>query len=376
MAGLRRARRTSGIAGRLIIAMVFVVLAGGLTAWLVASAVGPRVFHDHLENAEETSGSMATHAEAAFVSASAVTLSVALGASVATSLVVSLLLSRRIGASLGSMSTVAAQVAAGRYDVRVIPPHIGVEFDDLADAFNRMGARLEQSERMRRRLMADVAHELRTPVATIAGYLDALEEGVEDLTPATVDVLRAQAARLTRLASDLAAVTSAESGALTLALEPAAPGELASFAAEVARPRYEAKGVELTVFVDDDLPPVSADRDRLGQVLGNLLDNALRHTPTGGRVDVTARRIPDGVRLGITDSGDGIDPAHLPHVFERFYRVDAARDRGHGGSGIGLAIARALVEAHGGIVSVHSDGVGRGATFTVDLPSYPAAPRR
>jgi two-component system sensor histidine kinase BaeS len=368
MASVRRAPRASGIAGRLIVAMVLVVVAGGFTAWLVASAVGPGVFHLHMEHAEETPGSVAAHAEEAFVSASTVTLAVALGASVATSLVVSLFLSRRIGASLGSMSAVAAQVAAGRFDVRVVPPRIGSEFDELADAFNRMGARLDQNEAMRRRLMADVAHELRTPVATIAGYIDAIEEGVEELTPATADVLRTQASRLTRLAADLAAVTRAESGALPLALEPTPPAELMAAAAEAARPAYEARDVGLEVETADSLPPVVADADRLGQVLGNLLDNALRHTPVGGRVRVTAQRNRGGVRFTVADNGEGIDTEHLPHVFERFYRADTARDRGHGGSGIGLAIVRALVDAHRGKVSVHSDGPGRGTTFIVDLP--------
>ncbi|PZR51677.1 two-component sensor histidine kinase [Xylanimonas oleitrophica] len=376
MAATRRSSRISGIAGRLIVAMVLVVLAGGLTAWLVASAVGPGVFRVHMEHAEQTPGSVAAHAEEAFVSASTVTLAVALGASVATSLVVSLFLSRRIGASLGSMSAVAAQVAAGRFDVRVVPPRIGAEFDDLAEAFNQMGTRLDQNETMRRRLMADVAHELRTPVATIAGYLDAIEEGVEQLTPSTAEVLRSQASRLTRLAADLAAVTRAESGALPLALESADAGDLVAAAVDAARPSYESKGVALAGRVEDQLPPIAADRDRFGQVLGNLLENALRHTPGGGTVEIIVSRAHGGVRFAVVDTGEGIDAEHLPHVFERFYRVDTARDRGHGGSGVGLAIVRALVTAHGGTVSVRSDGPGGGTSFVIDVPPALAALRR
>ena len=367
--------RTSGIAARLIVAMVLVVVAGGLTAWLVASAVGPGVFHLHMEHAGQAPGSVVAHAEEAFVSASAVTLGVALGASVATSLVVSLFLTRRVGASLGKMSAMAAQVAAGRFNVRLVPPRIGAEFSELAEAFNQMSTRLDQNETMRRRLMADVAHELRTPVATIAGYLDALEDGVEQLTPATAEVLRVQASRLTRLAADLAAVTRAESGALPLAIEPTEAGDLVSAAVGAARPSFESKGVTLASRVDDHLPQVAADRDRFGQVLGNLLENALRHTPAGGRVLVVATSAPTGVRFTVVDTGEGIDREHLTHVFERFYRVDTARDRGHGGSGVGLAIVRALVIAHGGTVSVRSAGPGKGTAFLIDVPPAPTGPR-
>ena len=369
MTAVLRTFRASGIAGRLIVAMVVVVVAGGLTAWVAASAIGPAVFELHMQYAEHTPGSAAVHAEEAFVSANRVTLAVALGASVATSLIVTLFLSRRIGASLGAMAAVATEVAAGDFDVRVVAPRIGAEFDLLAEAFNGMATRLDETERTRRRLMADVAHELRTPVSTIAGYLDAIEEGVEELTPTTLEMLRGEASRLTRLAADLAAVTRAESGTMPLALEATAPGDLVTGAADAARPRFNAKGVALTVNLDDDPRVIAADRDRFGQVLGNLLENALRHTPAGGEVEVRVRNTRDSVRIAVIDSGEGIENEHLAHVFERFYRVDTARDRGHGGSGVGLAIVRALVVAHGGGVSVDSYGAGSGTTFTVEVPA-------
>lgn len=367
--------RLSGIGSRLVAAMVLVVVSGGLAAWLVAPAVGPGVFRQHMERASHEPGSVAAHALEAFVSASTVTLAVALGASVMTSLVISLVVSRRVGSSLGGMSAVAAQVASGRFDVRVVPPGLGSEFDELAEAINGMAGRLGRNEEMRRRLMADVAHELRTPVATIAGYLDALEEGVEELTPATTDVLQAQASRLTRLADDLSAVARAEAGALPLDLMPVHPGELVEVAAHAVRAQYVSGAVRLVTHVQHGVGPVAADRDRFGQVLGNLLDNALRHTPAGGEVRLSAERRGNGVRFTVADSGEGIAAEHLPHVFERFYRVDSARDRGHGGSGIGLAIVRALVVAHGGAVSAFSAGAGRGATFVVDLPARAARHR-
>lgn len=378
---MTRARRgkalaLGGIGGRLLAGMALVIVAGGLTAWLVAGAVGPTLFHRHMAEAAESAGTTAEatalHAEEAFVSAGALTVAVALGASALTSLLATVVLARRMGASLGSMSEVAAQVAAGRFDARVPRPRVGSEFDELADAVNEMAARLERDEALRRRLMADVAHELRTPVTTISAYLDGLEDGVQELGPETVDVLRSQASRLTRLAADLAAVTRAESRELRLDRRAVAPRTLLATAAAAARERYAEAGVELVVEgaadADGALPRVSVDADRFGQVLGNLLDNALRHTPRAGRVTLSAERHGDGVRFAVTDTGEGIDPVHLPHVFERFYRVDTARDRAHGGSGIGLAITRALVHAHGGSISAESAGRGTGVRFVIDLP--------
>jgi signal transduction histidine kinase len=348
-------------------AMTLVVVAAALAAWLVAAAIGPTLFHRHMQQAD-SSGTVLEHAENAFASASALTLTVALVAAVVTALAVSLVIARRVGSSLAALSRAASEVAAGRFDVQLPRPGIGIEFDELADAFATMTARLHQDEEVRRRLLGDVAHELRTPVTTISAYVDAIEEGVQELTPETVEVLRAQASRLTRLATDLAAVTQAESGALALHLQTLQAAELVEASASAARARADDADVELVIRTDGGQPDVRVDPDRLAQVLGNLLDNALRHTPAGGVVGISSVATPTGVRLTVADTGEGIAAEHLPHVFERFYRVDTARDRSSGGSGIGLAIVRALVEAHGGTVSVHSDGPGHGTRFDVEIP--------
>jgi len=169
------------------------------------------------------------------------------------------------------------------------------------------------------------------------------------------------------LSTDLAAVTQAESGALRLEPRKITPDALVERAIAAARTRADDAGLELVAMPEPDLPELWVDVDRLGQVLGNLLDNAIRHTPPGGTVSLAAQRTDVGVRFTVTDTGEGIAAEHLPHVFERFYRADAARDREHGGSGIGLAIAKALVEAHDGSISAFSAGPGRGASFVVDL---------
>jgi signal transduction histidine kinase len=175
---------------------------------------------------------------------------------------------------------------------------------------------------------------------------------------------------LTRLSEDLGAVARAEEQGLALQTAPVDPAALAASAVAAAEDGYAAKGVRLTVETPPTLPQVRVDRDRMGQVLANLLGNALRHTPSGGRVTVAATSTdPRSVELSIADDGDGIPAEHLPHVFERFYRVDEARDRAHGGSGIGLAIVKAFVEAHDGTIAASSPGPGRGSTFTVRLPA-------
>lgn len=372
MTAARTPGRT-GIAVRLLVAMALVLVSAALAAGLVAAAVGPVLFHQHMRDAEQEPGTTVEHAERAFASASTVTLTVALVAAALTALVACTVLARRIGSSLGTLSSAAGQVSAGRFDIRLQRPRIGVEFDELADAFNAMAGRLSRDEELRHRLMTDVAHELRTPVATIVAYLDALEDGVQELTPQTVEVLRTQAARLTRLSSDLGAVTQAESGVLVLHPRPASAADLVQATVAGAAARARQVGVSLHGEVEPALPDLTVDTERIGQVLANLVDNAVRHTPAGGQVLLHARRTPEGVRLSVVDTGEGITVEHLPHVFERFYRVDTARDRAHGGSGVGLAIAKALTEAHGGTITVHSAGTGHGTQFAVDLP-VPAQP--
>ena len=374
----RRWPHAQGLAGRLLAALALVVLAGGLTAWLVAGAVGPAVFHDHMIEAglhEETPAVL--HAEKAFRSSSAIALTIALGASVLASLGVSLFLTRRIATPLRTLAAAATRVSAGGFDARVASPRLGTEFEQLAQAFNDMADQLRESDALRQRLLSDVAHEVRTPVAVLNAYLEAVEDGVETLDPQTVAVLRDQGSRLARLAADLSSVTRAEHGDLALVVAPATVHDVLERARAAAAERFVAHDVELAVDVQDHLPQIAVDPDRIGQVLGNLTENALRHTPAGGRVVLSAS-LAEGtsVCLAVTDTGEGIDPEHLPHIFERFYRVDTARDRDHGGSGIGLAIVRAIVVAHGGRVTAHSRGRGAGARFEVHLPAHRAANHR
>ena len=356
-------------ATRLLLAQALVLIAGALTIWLVASAVGPSIFHDHLEQAGVAHSEEETrHVEEAFGTALLVSISVALVAAVATALAVSWYFSRRIQRSIGLVAEASSQIAAGRYDTHVDDPGLGAEFATLAGTYNRLADRLEATETTRRRMLADLAHEMRTPLATIDAHLEALEDGVRHLDSDTVTVLRSSTQRLRRLAEDIGAISHAEEGNLRLDPRPVDAATVAATAADAARDRYQSKGVRL----DADLRPagqVNIDPDRIGQALGNLIDNALRHTPVGGSVTVSCRRVGQWVEYAVADTGEGIAAEHLPHLFDRFYRVDSARDRRQGGSGIGLAITKALIEAHGGGVFASSSGSGLGSTFTLRLPA-------
>ena len=364
-------RRGAGLAGRLLLAQVLVLMAGALTAWLVATIVGPSVFHAHLarSNVGSTSAQI-LHTEKAFRSASAISLSLALLAALVAALAVSVYMTRRIGRSVATIATAASDVAGGHYDVRVPGPGLGPEFDALALGFNQMAGRLGSVEATRRRLLADLGHEMRTPVATLDAYLEALEDGVATLDPETAALLRAQTGRLARLSEDISSVSRAEEGQVRLDLQQVQLELVVAAAVDSFAEAFNAKGVRLLVHVSTPLPDVRMDRDRIGQVLGNVLDNALRHTPAGGTVTISAASSPRAgvVELSVADTGEGIPAEHLPHVFDRFYRVDAARDRAHGGSGIGLAIARALAEAHGGELTATSPGTRRGSIFRLLLP--------
>jgi signal transduction histidine kinase len=249
------------------------------------------------------------------------------------------------------------------------------EVRELAQAFNEMAAALEQAETLRRNMIADVAHELRTPLSVLQGNLRAILDDVYPLDKTEVANLYDQTRLLSRLVNDLHELAQAEAGQLQLRLQPTDVGGLVHKAAAAFGPVAEARGVTLNCQAPPDLPSVLADSARLTQVLHNLLTNALHFTPPGGTISLSAGQNgklngqPASLWLAVRDTGEGILPEHLSHVFDRFYRADPARSRASGGSGLGLAIARAIVEAHGGEMCVASDGVpGRGSVFTVHLP--------
>ena len=282
----------------------------------------------------------------------------------AVALVLTFFLSRRILAPVESLAGAARALAGGDFSRRV-PVSSRDEVGELARTFNSMAEELARTEEIRRSLVADVAHELRTPLSNIGGYLEAMRDGLK-ADPATLDSMREEVVLLTRLIEDLQELALAESGQMALHLEGCDISDLARRSVTALQPQADARGVSLRVDAPD-VAEVEGDPERLGQVLRNLLANAINYTPSGGRVGVAVATGYDGVHLSVEDTGVGIPKDELPHVFDRFYRVDKSRSRTTGGVGLGLTIARRLVEAHGGTITARSQP-GQGTTFSVVLP--------
>ncbi|MEZ0395900.1 MAG: ATP-binding protein [Anaerolineales bacterium] len=283
-------------------------------------------------------------------------------------LLVSWLISRRLSAPIQAMTAASQRISEGNYAERVPPGGLD-EIGTLAESFNRMAGKLAQTEALRRQLIGDVAHELRTPLTAIKGSLEGLADGVLPANAETFAQLGEEADRLSRLVDDLQELSRVEAGAYRLDLAPVSMQAVVEMARRRLARSFEAKGVALKVEVPAAEAVVQADADRIGQVLTNLLGNALQYTPAGGQVTVRLEAESAQARLSVTDTGIGIPPEHLPHIFDRFYRVDKSRSRrAGGGAGIGLTIARHLVEAHGGRIWAESEGEGRGSRFTFTLP--------
>ncbi len=282
--------------------------------------------------------------------------------------------SRRIFAPVEALTAAARWMEAGDLSQRVAITSDD-EIGDLARAFNGMADGLARFEELRRQLVSDVAHELRTPLTNIRGYLQAVRDGVVEPEDRVINSLYEEAMFLNHLVDDLQELSLAEAGQLKLERQAVALCDVVDGAVGAFGPRAEAEGIALAVDLPEDLRLVDVDPRRIGQVLRNLLDNGLTHTPEGGEVGVAARVLRsepgqggDGwVEVTMWDTGGGIPVEDLPYVFERFYRADRSRSRATGGAGLGLAIARQLVEVHGGRIEVES-APGRGTWFTFTLP--------
>ena len=241
------------------------------------------------------------------------------------------------------------------------------ELGELADTFNSMANDLERAEQLRQNMVADIAHELRTPLSNIRGYLEAIRDGVIEQDVDTIRSLDEEATLLSRLVDDLQELSLAEAGELKLICQAENIGELIKQTVDGVQAQATAKGLSVSVELPDKLPPVNIDSHRISQVLRNLLENAVTHTAKGDVITVSARQQENYVEVAVNDTGEGIPAEDLPNIFERFYRVDKSRARATGGTGLGLTIAKRLVEAHGGKIEAHSE-LGKGSRFAFTLP--------
>jgi len=285
---------------------------------------------------------------------------------IAIALLLTFVLSRRITSPIGVLAKAARQLGRGDLSQRVQLKGEG-EVAALAQAFNSMAADLAHAEQLRRNLVADVAHELRTPISNIQGYLEAIRDRVMKPNAATIRSLNEEAALLSRLVNELQELSLAEAGELKLVYQAENITTLIKQAVTPWQPKVAAKEISLSLDLPDNLPLVNIDWQRVNQVLHNLLENAVAYTHKGGTINVAATTQGDWVEVCVSDTGEGIPAEDLPNIFERFYRVDKSRARVTGGSGLGLTIAKRLVEAHGGKITVQSK-LGKGSRFSFTLP--------
>lgn len=357
------------LAPRLLLNNLLVIVAGAGTVLLTAFAMAPSVFELHLQAAGVTiDASILGHIMMALQDAVLVPLGVGIVVATIAAATIGWLVARRLAAPVWEAADTSRRLANGQLDARVPDPGMGPEFATLAASVNELASRLQTTEATRRELTADLAHQLRTPIASIEATIEAIRDHVLPADDQTWETLAAQAARLRRLVADLEVVSRAEERQLLVNVEPVAIQRLVDAAVAAHREAYRAAGVQLHGSVADDTSSVVVDPQRIQEALDSLLDNALRHTATGGSVTVTGRRSGrpnDPVAIiTVTDTGAGFTPTDSDRIFRRF-----AKGPDSPGSGLGLTIARAIVEAHHGTLTATSQGPGTGAQFTIALPT-------
>lgn len=357
-----------GLAPRLLLNNLLVIVAGAGTVLVTALLVAPLTFQLHLRIAGVTlDAGVLEHISLALDQAVLVALAVGVVTATVTASSISWLVARRLAAAVGDAADTSRRLADGHLDARVLDPGMGPELATLAASLNELAHRLQATETTRRELTADLAHQLRTPIASIEATLEAVREHILPIDDLTLETLAAQSARLRRLVADLEVVSRAEERQLLLDVERVAVPALVEEALAAQRERYRAVGVHLKVSLTAAIPPVLVDPDRIQEALGCLLDNALRHTPPGGTVTLTAQPSDTtksaAAVIAVSDTGAGFPPAEAEHLFHRFTKAPNSP-----GSGLGLTIARAIIEAHHGTLIAHSDGPGQGAQFTITIP--------
>jgi len=305
-------------------------------------------------------------AEIAYLQRTNSALLIAAAGAVLVAVILGVFLSRQFLRPLAELTDAIGSIQQGKFDQRV-PVRTKDELGELAQAFNQMGEELQRVNQLRRQMTADIAHDLRTPLTVISGYLEGLRDGSLKPTQARFDTLYQESQLLKRLIEDLRTLSLADAGELNLSLQVVEPAELLEQVKISFTPLAESQDVRLVTDADPILSPMQVDRDRVVQVLGNLVSNSLRFTPAGGRITLSAHRVDGMLELIVRDTGSGISPEHLQNIFARFYRVNESRYQNESESGLGLAIAKSIVSAHGGTIRAESI-VGQGTTMRILLP--------
>jgi len=367
---------------KVFLSYLLVVFIGGVVLITAASLSVPAAFERHLVSMNEIviSGNIAGNNEqmvsdlfSQYNKAVLEAVTYAALAALVGAVLASFLISRQVVTPTLRMMSLSKRIAEGEYEERLSLPdgqQAGQidELGRLALSFNQMADKLEKTETMRRELIGDITHELRTPLTAVKGYLEGMMDGVFPADPETYQQIHSEIDRLQRLVNDLQELSRVEAGAFQLMLMPVSPASLIERIQNTLGRQFEEKNIQFEIDIEPNLPDINVDKDRIIQVLTNLVGNALQYTPSGGKVTLLVRREPSDLLFSVKDSGIGISADQIPLIFNRFYRTDKSRTRTSGGSGIGLTIARALVKAHQGKIWAVSMGEGKGSTFSFQIP--------
>jgi len=367
---------------KVFLSYVLVVLVGAIILITAASLSVPAAFERHMAsmneimnnaNAMGNNQQMQSELFSQYTTAVYEAVTYAALAALIAAILASFFISRQVVTPMLHMMSLSQRIAEGEYQERLALPG-GQQADQtdelgqLALRFNQMADKLEKTETMRRQLIGDVTHELRTPLTAVKGYLEGLMDGVLPADPETYEQIHSEIDRLQRLVNDLQELSRVEAGAFQLNLAPVPPERLIERIQSTLGRQFEDKNIQLVTDVEPGLPNLFVDKDRIIQVLTNLAGNALQYTPNGGKVSISVRREKSEILFAVKDTGIGISTEQLTFIFNRFYRTDKSRNRASGGSGIGLTIAKALVQAHQGKIWAKSNGEGEGSTFSFLIP--------
>ncbi len=372
------------LAWKLLFSYLLVVFIGFLVLITAASLFVPATFERHMASmnaimADGSNMSSDEEMQAELFSQYTVAVYEAVGyatlAALVAAIIASILISRQVVTPMLRMTSLSHRIAEGEYAERLkLPGGLQAsqvdELDQLALSFNQMAEKLEKVETMRRQLIGDVTHELRTPLTAVKGYLEGVMDGVLPASPETFQQIHAEIDRLQRLVNDLQELSRVESGAVQLELALTSPAGLIEKIQNNFSNQFSEKDIQLLADVEPGIPNILVDSDRIIQVLTNLVGNALQYSSNGGTVTLAVHQEKSETVFSVKDTGIGISAEQLPYIFNRFFRTDKSRNRASGGSGIGLTIAKALIQAHHGRIWAESKGEGRGSTFSFSIPLH------
>lgn len=354
---------------QLLVGQTVLIVISGVTLVGTAMLVAPPIFSKHMHEAGIDTSSARKHITEAFAGSFSLSLVIAMLTALLVAAVMAWYLMRRIAEPIESLAIFAESLASGDSTGIVAVASSTPEIDRLSVALTGMSAELSMIQNDQARMLRDLAHELRTPIATIGALIDGIEDGVVKGDAHSWDTIRDQLQRLNRLSRDVRDVSHSYDQTLSNLKILVDPNEIGRSAIAAWSARFEKKGVGLETKTSGELSRINADPLRIGQVLSNLLENALRHTPKDGNVLLIIESVVDGVSFSVRDDGEGISVNQLPHIFDRLYRGDNARHSGDSGSGLGLTIARSIAESHSGTLIAMSKGRGRGSSFTLTIPT-------